>query len=178
MKHLVIYCGPEYSRLKARLYPWVFVGCDWGSIILQAIGGGVAASAGKTSDRTLLHAGNGLIVAGISFQVATMAACGILGADFFYRFFRMKPSSVTQEKPDKTPYEKDLSEPKKHRSFKLFCAAIAFAYVTVLIRCIYRVSSADSRRIWGTEADNTKDSRDGRWLGECADAERNRILAA
>lgn len=138
MKHLVIYCGPQYSRLKPRLYPWIFVGCDLGSIVLQAIGGGVAASAGKSADRTLLHAGNALIVAGISFQVATMTVCGILGADFFFRFFRTKPSSITEEKPDKTPYERDLSEPKKHRNFKLFCAAIALAYVTVLIRCIYR----------------------------------------
>jgi hypothetical protein len=26
LKHLVIYCGPENSRLKPRLYPWIFIG--------------------------------------------------------------------------------------------------------------------------------------------------------
>ena len=67
VKHLVLYCGPQYSRLKPRLYPWVFVGCDLGSIVLQAVGGGLAASAGKKSSLKLLNAGNGLIVAGISF---------------------------------------------------------------------------------------------------------------
>ena len=98
----------------------------------------MAASAGKSANRTLLDAGNGLIVAGISFQVATMTVCGVLGADFFFRFFKTKPGSTTHEKPDKTPYERDLSEPKKHRNFKIFCAAIALGYLTVLIRCIYR----------------------------------------
>ena len=39
LKHMVLYCGQEHSRLKARLYPWIFVGCDFGSICLQAIGG-------------------------------------------------------------------------------------------------------------------------------------------
>lgn len=138
LKHLVMYCGPQYSRLKPRLYPWIFVGCDFGSIVLQAIGGGVAASAGDSNDPKLLDAGNGLIVAGISFQVATMAVCGVLAADFFIRFLKSKPSLSSQEKPDKTAYEAELSDVKKHRNFKLFCFAIIFAYITVLIRSIYR----------------------------------------
>ena len=138
MKHLVIYCGPQYSRLKPRLYPWVFVGSDLGSIVLQAIGGGVAASAGNSANPKLLDAGNGLIVAGIVFQVVTMVVCGTLATDFFIRFLKTKPNSISQEKPNKTPYEKDLGEGKKHRNFKMFCGAIMLAYVTVLIRCIYR----------------------------------------
>ncbi len=138
LKHLVGYCGPQYSKLKPHLYPWTFVGCDLGSIILQAIGGGVAASAGSSGDPKLLDAGNGLIVAGISFQVATMVVCGVLAADFFLRFLKTKPGSTAQEKPDKTPYEKDLHDGKKPTKFRIFCIAIVFAYVTVLIRCIYR----------------------------------------
>lgn len=67
VKHLVLYCGPQYSRLRANLYPWVFVGCDLGSIFLQAAGGGMAASAGKQSSMKLLNAGNALIVTGIAF---------------------------------------------------------------------------------------------------------------
>lgn len=50
-------------------------GSDLGSIILQAIGGGVAAAAGDRGDerdQALLDAGNGLIIAGIGFQIATM----------------------------------------------------------------------------------------------------------
>lgn len=27
-KHLVLYCGSQYSRLRANLYPWIFIGCD------------------------------------------------------------------------------------------------------------------------------------------------------
>ena len=49
LKHFVLYCGPEHSWLKARLYPWVFVGCDFASIVMQAIGGGVAAGGGSSA---------------------------------------------------------------------------------------------------------------------------------
>jgi hypothetical protein len=74
LKHLVIYCGPEHSRLKPRLYPWIFIGCDFGSIVLQAIGGGTAAAAGnRGANKKLLDAGDALIVAGIAFQVATVS---------------------------------------------------------------------------------------------------------
>lgn len=67
LKHMVLYCGPEHSKLKARLYAWVFIGCDFGSIVLQALGGGIAAAAGdRDSDPSLLDAGNGLTVARIA----------------------------------------------------------------------------------------------------------------
>lgn len=26
LKHVVLYCGPEHSWLKASLYPWIFIG--------------------------------------------------------------------------------------------------------------------------------------------------------
>lgn len=59
-------------RSRAKLMGSV---SDLGSIILQAIGGGVAAAAGDRGDdrdQVLLDAGNGLIIAGIGFQIATM----------------------------------------------------------------------------------------------------------
>ena len=76
LKHVVLYCGAEHSWLKPRLYPWIFIGCDLGSIIMQAIGGGVAAAAGRRGterDQKLLDAGNAMIIAGIGFQIATMS---------------------------------------------------------------------------------------------------------
>jgi hypothetical protein len=137
LKHLVIYCGPENSRLKPRLYPWVFIGCDFGSICLQAIGGGVASAAtDHSTNRKLLDAGNGLIVAGIAFQVATMGVCGLLILDYYIRFQRAKKAK-SQAHID-SEYEKRSTVPHEARNFRLFCFAIAGAYFTILIRCIYR----------------------------------------
>ncbi|KEF59019.1 uncharacterized protein A1O9_03862 [Exophiala aquamarina CBS 119918] len=138
LKHIVRYCGAEHSRLKPRLYPWIFIGCDFGSIILQAIGGGIAAGAGDNlRNPKLLDVGNGMIVAGIAFQVATMAVCGILMLDYFIRFKKAKKNAPTSHV--ESDYEKDQHAPKKARNFRLFCYAIALAYTTILIRCIYRI---------------------------------------
>ncbi|KFZ12224.1 hypothetical protein V501_04326 [Pseudogymnoascus sp. VKM F-4519 (FW-2642)] len=132
MKHLVLHFGPEHSLLKARLYPWIFVGCDLGSIVLQAIGGGVAASAGDTLNKKLLDTGNGLIVAGISFQVATMAVCGLLVATYVFRYKKAKRvGTPTTEKNEYNPGEK--------RKLRMFCIAISVAYITILTRCVYRL---------------------------------------
>ncbi|RMZ80795.1 hypothetical protein DV737_g2842, partial [Chaetothyriales sp. CBS 132003] len=141
LKHLVLYCGPEHSRLKARLYPWVFIGCDFGSIVLQGIGGGVASSGdGDDGENKRLHdAGAGLIVAGIAFQVATMSVCGLLMLDYFRRYRR----ATAKQSGEKTVATGELEETQEtvqiRRKFRLFSVAIATAFLTIYIRCIYRL---------------------------------------
>jgi hypothetical protein len=138
LKHVVLYYGPEYSRLKPRLYPWVFIGADFGSIVLQAIGGGVASSAGDTDSPKLLKAGDDLIVAGIAFQVATMALCGLLVFDYFLRFQKARRMSGSQsqlEKEVEPPRELPVQTAVQQ---KVFIGAVVLAYFGVLIRCIYR----------------------------------------
>lgn len=137
LKHFVLYCGPQYSPLKPRLYPWVFIGCDIGSIVLQACGGGIAASGGNSNIK-LLNAGNNLIIAGIAFQVATMAGCGLLVLVYILRYRKRAP--LKGQVDEKSAYQ--LS--KEHGTVslgrvKLFAAVVALAYFTVLIRCIYRL---------------------------------------
>ncbi|KAJ4523183.1 hypothetical protein HRR78_000676 [Exophiala dermatitidis] len=138
LKHLVIYCGAENSRLKPRLYPWLFIGCDFGSIVLQAIGGGTAAAAGDHgSNRKLLDVGNGLIVAGIAFQVATMGVCGLLMLDFFIRF--QKAKKLKSAAHSESEYEKNQGTRPTARNFRIFCFATGLAFTTIFIRCIYRL---------------------------------------
>lgn len=129
LKHIILYLGPEHSRLKPKLFTWIFIGCDIGSLILQAAGGGVAASAGR-DDKELLDAGNNIIITGIAFQVATMSVCGILGLEFFVRVLLHRRNT-----PNEKTYEGG-------RRFKFILIAEIVAYFTVLIRCIYRYVSA------------------------------------
>jgi hypothetical protein len=133
LKHIVLFTGPEQSRLAPRLYPWIFVGCDVGSILLQAAGGGVAASATKTNAK-LLDAGNDIMIAGIAFQVVTMAVCGVLGMDFVVRLVRHRRAGHQ----DIVIRGREMMSEKGSRMFHLFCVGEVFAYTTVLIRCIYR----------------------------------------
>ncbi|OGM43818.1 putative RTA1 domain protein [Aspergillus bombycis] len=126
LKHIILSLGPEHSRLKPKLFTWIFIGCDIGSLILQAAGGGVAAAAGS-EQRDLLNAGNDIIITGIAFQVATMSVCGVLALDFFIRYLRRSSG------------EKALDSGNGRSHIRLVVIADIFAYFTVLIRCIYRI---------------------------------------
>lgn len=131
LKHIVSNLGPEHSKLKPRLFTWIFISCDIGSLILQAAGGGVAAAAGKTN-RKLLKAGDDIIIAGIAFQVVTMAVCGLLGLNFFWNVYRSGNGLVGEKSMD------DPTPAISPRRMRLVIIAEVFAYFTVLIRCIYR----------------------------------------
>lgn len=127
MKHAVSYYGAEVSRLRPGLYTWIFIGCDIGSIFLQAAGGGLAGSA--DDDMDLLNIGNNIIIAGIAFQVATMTACGVLTIDYTVRQLRTRRQTRQPIDP--------MGEAHSRKA-KWFLSAVGFSYFTVLIRCIYR----------------------------------------
>lgn len=149
LKHMVLYCGPEYSRIKARWYPWIFIGSDLGSIIVQAIGGGVAASAKNSTNPALLTAGDALIIAGISLQAVTMSVCGAVVLDFFLRRRKARTVEMKTEAGAETEgtVEVNLDAPtlsndvyaRSPLRFKIFCWAIGFSFFTILIRCVYRI---------------------------------------
>ena len=126
LKHFIRLNGPEFSRLKPQWYTWIFIGCDIGSILLQAAGGGLAGGAG--ADMDMMDAGNNIIIAGIAFQVATMTTCGVLTADYSIRRYRHRKSQPEATKTTGGGSKKAM----------IFQASVVFAYVTVLIRCIYR----------------------------------------
>lgn len=65
----------------------LFVTCDVISLILQAVGGGWAAS----SDFPVPKAPTNIMVAGIIFQLASMIIFSLLACDFMYRAWRKKP---------------------------------------------------------------------------------------
>lgn len=139
LKHLVIYCGPEYSRIKPRLYPWLFIGFDFFSIIVQAIGGGVAAAADtQSTNRKLLDAGDDLIVTGIAIQVATMAVCGVLMVDYFIRLRRGQKGATSTPVDSADEAEKPRTVAGNAWKFRMFCFAIGLSFITIFVRCVYR----------------------------------------
>lgn len=144
LKNLVLYFGEEYSLLKAKLYPLIFVGCDIGSIVLQAIGGGVAAAAGNSNNADMLNTGNYLMIAGIAFQVATMALCGLLSLVYLYRYRNTKQESTGEaiEMARGGKYSQIKDDAPQMKKLLLYCGAVALSYLVVLIRCIYRYGYA------------------------------------
>lgn len=151
-KHLTLWYGPEWSLLKPKLYPWVFVGSDLFSIVIQAAGGIVSAMAtSEDTDQHLLDIGGDLLVAGVVFQAANMIICGGLMVVYIVRRKRSLRHGPERMHSSAGPeagepwavaavakHGKGQRDPAAERKVKTFIWAITFAYVAIIIRCIYR----------------------------------------
>jgi RTA1 like protein len=127
LKHIVLAFGEERSKLKARYYTIGFITCDFISLMLQAVGGGFAGGAGNNVH--LRNIGTNLMISGIVWQVATLLV--FLGLVVDYALRTMRAWS------DVNPQAKVLVQETKFRGF---LAALAVAFATVFLRCVYRVA--------------------------------------
>ncbi|KAI0844193.1 RTA1-domain-containing protein [Daldinia vernicosa] len=139
LKHVTLSINPSLSRLRPRLYPLIFVPADVSCLILQAIGGSLAASAGYDNPALLLS-GDRVIIAGIALQSAVLAGFGLLCVDYFLRAKKWVVAGGGQATPQALATWND-------RKFRMFCYAVAGAYAGILIRCIYRI--AEMAGGWG-----------------------------
>ncbi|KAJ0384813.1 hypothetical protein COL922a_007598 [Colletotrichum nupharicola] len=137
LKHVSANLNPALSRIRPHLYPLIFLPADLTCLVIQAIGGGLAAAAGQTN-KSLLDGGNRAIIAGIVLQVVVLMAFGAAGADYFIRVRRWARD------PDTDPSDLTLWNQKK---FRMFIFSIIGAYACVMIRCIYRI--AEMAGGWG-----------------------------
>ncbi|KAJ5239951.1 hypothetical protein N7468_004570 [Penicillium chermesinum] len=79
--------GRESSILSPSLYLWIFCTCDVISLVVQAIGGGMA-SAGVDDGNT--GTGTDIMVAGIVFQLFSITIFVICAVDFAFRTVRRR----------------------------------------------------------------------------------------
>lgn len=129
---LVTIYGHKFSILKPMHYSLLFILCDLLSIVLQAIGGGMAATAVKGSEDT--DTGTHIMVAGIAFQVFSMSFFIILFGIFLWRVYKVK--RVGNESAEFNP---EYEQIRRKKLFKLFPYGIAWCVLMIYIRCIYRV---------------------------------------
>ncbi|KAJ5174544.1 uncharacterized protein N7482_000421 [Penicillium canariense] len=79
--------GRQSSILKPSLYLWIFCTCDIISLVVQAIGGGMASmEANKVNGDTAT--GTNIMVAGIIFQLVSITIFVFCAADFVRRTMR------------------------------------------------------------------------------------------
>jgi len=67
LKHITLCFGPEFAQIRPAFYTYLFILADVLALVMQAIGGAMAASARKNP--SLAETGNNLLIAGISWQV-------------------------------------------------------------------------------------------------------------
>ena len=126
LKHIILTIGPEYSRLPARYYTWIFIICDLFSLILQGAGGGLAATASTTSGQAT---GNNLMMAGIVWQVFTLLVFGFLAGKYALDAYRHR-----------LEFSQSVVTLLSSMRFKLFLYSLVVAFLALFTRCVYRIA--------------------------------------
>ncbi|RPD77189.1 RTA1-domain-containing protein [Lentinus tigrinus ALCF2SS1-7] len=130
--------GQDYSRLSAKWYTIIFCGCDIISLIMQALGGAKASIAVKKG--TNPQPGGHIMLAGVSFQLASLFVYVVLASEFLLRYAYDHPFKRTVKSPGMRHRSMDLKT-------KLMLFALGLEAIFLFIRSIYRVAElADG---WG-----------------------------
>jgi hypothetical protein len=108
--------GRHTSPLSEKTYLWIFCTCDIISLVIQAVGGGMAAVAAGSTPRGNTGPGTNIMVAGIIFQLASVT---VFTALFFFFLWRVRKMHLS-------------------RSLKVMFAATTLALVMIYVRSIYR----------------------------------------
>lgn len=127
-KFSVIY--PGVSRLRPMWYSYIFVSCDLLSIVLQGIGGGMAATAFQDDKDT--QSGTNIMVAGLAVQVFFMTLFMVLCTDFYIRVRRARKS-------DDLVFDSEFAHIREKKIMPQFLVAVAVCTILIYIRCIYRL---------------------------------------
>ncbi|KAJ6460277.1 RTA1 like protein-domain-containing protein, partial [Mycena sanguinolenta] len=124
--------SPGYSRVSPKLYMNLFLCCNLTSLVIQAVGGGMAATA--VNDNKDPTVGGNIMLGGIVFQMAqgrltvTISFFIICATEFLVRYLNdlpLRPSSKTQI-------------PMSSRIRLLVCA-LGFSTTCLFIRAIYQI---------------------------------------
>ncbi|EED12066.1 conserved hypothetical protein [Talaromyces stipitatus ATCC 10500] len=111
--------GRQSSVMRPSLYLWIFCTCDVLSLVVQAIGGGMASAEADKVDGNTAN-GTHIMVAGIIFQLVSITVFLLCAADFFCRVFRHKDLRVALA------------------SLAPLFSAMVFSVFCIYIRSIYR----------------------------------------
>lgn len=126
------YLSPELSRLKPKLFYYIFIPCDIFSLVFQAAGGALSTSTKGNS-----QLGINLSLIGLSFQVLTLIIfCAFFG-DYLLRYFRSgfwRQRAAVYRASDKGGL---LTQANR---LMLFFGFMGVAILLTLTRCAYRLA--------------------------------------
>ncbi|KAK1967911.1 RTA1 like protein [Colletotrichum sublineola] len=123
---IVVVNGASISRIKPRSYTTFFLGCDTVSLVVQAVGGGIAAST-PLDNPDMIDVGTNILVAGLSIQVASLFAFSACSLEFLWR--------VRKNPEMRNPEFIDLVNSKR---FKMFLIALFGATACLFVRTVFR----------------------------------------
>ncbi|KAG8995735.1 hypothetical protein FRB94_008789 [Tulasnella sp. JGI-2019a] len=142
--------GPEYSRLSPRIYTYLFVGTDVTALLIQSIGGAMAATANTPSGSAT---GAHVMVGGIILQMVAITVYALTSIEYFWRVYKERPLRARQHSNTSsinmvprsglnTPGEPEKSYGLDNLTpnVKTMVFGLIIATVLVYIRSIYRTA--------------------------------------
>ncbi|KAK9371790.1 RTA1 like protein-domain-containing protein [Lipomyces chichibuensis] len=149
LAEIVVIWGVENSRLLPWTYSKVFISLDLVSIALQALGGGMAATALVKNKN--VNTGTHIMVAGLAFQVFATSVFVLCWLDFFWTRRNRRTLGILSDLPQGNDMSgasetANLDGPEKFahirnaKKTKLFLLALGVSIIFVFVRSIYRVA--------------------------------------
>jgi len=123
--------GDHYSRLSTRWYTIIFCTVDIISLVVQAVGGGLASSA-----NTLDGANNGahIMLGGIVLQLVSLVVYVTCALEFYLRFLKDRPiREISISNAEKGKIKRSMDT-----RMKIMMGALAFSSLCLFIRAVYR----------------------------------------
>ncbi|KDQ09238.1 hypothetical protein BOTBODRAFT_37144 [Botryobasidium botryosum FD-172 SS1] len=133
--HLVTRLGPQYSRLGPKLYTIIFCTVDLISLVVQAVGGGLASSADTHEGA---ENGGHIMLGGIIIQMIAITFYALLALEFFARFYTNRPvrNVASNESPEAKAFA--TGSQKVGKSLKLLILGLGLSSLFLFIRAVYR----------------------------------------
>lgn len=132
--YIIDILGPSYSRLSPKLYSIIFCTGDIVSLIVQGVGGGIAAAAfGRGKDP---EQGGHIMLGGILFQMFCLIIFTLCFVECFYRYFTNKPVAPNSGLDD--ALMKSAARRRMSKNVKLMIVGLTFTIAVILVRSIYR----------------------------------------
>ena len=120
---------PERARFRPQIYTYIFIACDLIALVLQAAGGGIASSAEANS--AAQKGGIHTMVAGVAWQVVSLACFGLLALDYWLRVARRDPHQHLMNPLFEKLRDRRLFQP-------CFLVALFLAGMSIFVRSVFR----------------------------------------
>lgn len=133
--YIVQIFGPNTSPLTAKQYLWIFCTIDFNSLLLQAIGGGMASAAGSEPDRNI-KPGTNTMIAGIVWQLVSNLVFAGLFASVLSKTYRKGKGILNV---DDLPVSNNKSRPATTtKRLRILALATTVSTLALIARGIYR----------------------------------------
>ncbi|KAI8824440.1 RTA1 like protein-domain-containing protein [Fimicolochytrium jonesii] len=133
LSRIITIRGAHHSRLRPPTYTVLFIACDLTALILQSAGGAMASGSESNPDQG--KTGLNIMMAGLAFQVASLALFLGLWAEVDWRARRGADKRV--ESGDAADMFVGIRNTAAFRRFEI---ALAISTILIFIRSIYRVA--------------------------------------